>query len=133
MLVMTASEAEHKHALQTAALRGVWCVQPNKGARLFEEVLQRLVYHRKLSLACACGLVRRLHMYRLVSLALSDLRAASWLCKALKFLVHRRDTDLRTNAVCDIYASCRINLLDLIPQVSSVIVIYRFRMFGSCM
>ncbi len=89
----------------------------------------RLVDKRHLSLACACGLVRRLHLHLTVSLALSDLRAASWLCNALRFLVDRMDVHLRAKAMCDIYASCRVNLLDLLPGVRPSVVIYRFMSF----
>ena len=93
-------------------------MQPNNGAWLYHGILYRLVAERHLSLAAACGIVRVLHLSKTMSLAKSDLHAAAWVCNALRFLTRNRPAGaLRCEVIRSMYASCRVNLLDLMPQV----------------
>ncbi len=96
-------------------------MQPTNHVVLFETVLRELVLREHMSMGMGCGLVRGLHMHKETSLALTDLRTAHWLCRNLKlgYAVVVWDEYHRTpeEIACDLYATCRVNLLDLLPKV----------------
>ncbi len=99
-------------------------MQPTDEAVLLQEVLTVLVQNGALTFGTACGLVRMVLSTEQISKSLSDLRTAAWVCKTLKYFAAGgapfdgyADILEASDLIRVIYASCRVNLLDLLPQV----------------
>lgn len=108
------------HATQRWAGRSV-------SGKVLEEILLRLVWLRYVSLPAACGCVRSACTDPRMSLAATDLQTAAFLCRALHALSsppQHACGPLTAHAapledLQELYASCGVSFLDLLPKVKS--------------
>ena len=87
---------------------------------LYEETLVRLVDDGNLSIAAACGCVRRAYTSREASLAVTDLHTAAFLCRGLHFWSlspFSPPEQVNDSSQQRLYATCGVSLVDLIPEV----------------
>ena len=83
---------------------------------MFEYVLFRLVEHRHLTMAVACGLGRVAYTHPCSSLGMANLRTATF-CLHIVGMTAAEQGD---EAALRLYASSAVNLVQLIPEVTAV-------------
>lgn len=82
----------------------------------------RLVERGHLSIAAACGCVRRAFTSPQASAAATDLHTAGFLCSSLAFLSvrsHKYDAGIDKSLLQRLYANCGVSLASLVPEVSN--------------
>ena len=82
----------------------------------------RLVERGHLSIAAACGCVRRAYTSLQASAAATDLQTGAFLCSSLVFLAvrsHKYDAGVDKCRLQRLYADCGVSLATLVPEVSN--------------